>query len=43
MEEANFHPGGVLLRGKCISVEEVNLKAIGLSLVWKRGINARRR
>ena len=47
--EAHFYRGGVFLRGgvslrrKCISMKEVNLKAIGLSLVWKRGTNARRR
>ena len=47
--EAYFYGGGVFLRGgvslrrKCISMKEVNLKAIGLSLVWKKGTNARRR
>ena len=41
--EVYFYGGGVSLRRKCISMKEVNLKAIDLSLVWKRGTNARRR
>ena len=39
--EAYFYGGGVSLRRKCISMKEVNLKAIGLSIVWKRGTNSR--
>ena len=42
-EKVCFYGGGTFLRRKCISIKEVNLKAIGVSLVWKRGTNARRR
>ena len=41
--EAHFFGGGTFLRRRCISMKEVNLKAIGVSLVWQRGTNVRRR